>query len=121
MAIGLQPWPFESSHQGRNSKQNDPLRHSRKARPWAYPRYAPGVGWRLDRIPGRRVAAYEIEEQSRYFFPLMVLLNGRLRGESGVWMSRAELEQLHAELCYILGDDWTKDLDCQSPARPGRT
>ncbi|MFE6404790.1 hypothetical protein [Streptomyces alboflavus] len=34
----------------------------------------------------------------------MVLLNGQMRGDSGLWMSLAEAEQLHSELCRRLGN-----------------
>ncbi|MFB6943493.1 hypothetical protein ACFWGL_12365 [Streptomyces sp. NPDC060286] len=70
----------------------------------APPRYNPAHGWRLDRIPGRRVQRVEDPKdgQTRYVLPLMILLNGTMRGESGIWMSGAELEALHAELCLIL-------------------
>ncbi|MFF2013992.1 hypothetical protein ACFVWY_33705 [Streptomyces sp. NPDC058195] len=81
----------------------------------APPHYHPAYGWRLDRIPGQRIAEYEIEHQTLFHLPLMILLNGRMRGEGGVWMSRAELEQLHAELCYMLTDDPGAALDCQWP------
>ncbi|CAM5600040.1 hypothetical protein GCM10010329_50050 [Streptomyces spiroverticillatus] len=71
------------------------------------PKYRPDAGWRLDRIPAQRVQRVEHDgDPDRIFLPLMVMLNGKMRGDSGVWMSPAEAEQLHAELCNVLGGDW---------------
>ncbi|MFF8696229.1 hypothetical protein ACF08W_28860 [Streptomyces sp. NPDC015144] len=77
------------------------------------PHYHPAYGWRLDRVPGQRITAYETENGSLFHLPLVVLLNDRIRGEGGIWMSRAEAEQLHAELCYMLTEDPAAALDCQ--------
>ncbi|MFE9662980.1 hypothetical protein [Streptomyces sp. NPDC005955] len=79
----------------------------------ADPRYRPGVGWRVDRIPGKRVQKSEGDDGTRYRLPLMVLRNGEHRGDAGLWMSPSEAEALHAELCHVLADN---DEDRRRPA-----
>ncbi|MER5490069.1 hypothetical protein [Streptomyces sp. NPDC002490] len=71
----------------------------------ADPRYSPGVGWRVDRIPSKRTRRIEDADGTRYLLPLMVLLNGEHRGDSGLWLSPSEAELLHAELCHVLADN----------------
>ncbi|MYR93383.1 MULTISPECIES: hypothetical protein [unclassified Streptomyces] len=77
-------------------------------------RYDPAHGWRLDRIPGRNVEQIQDEDGSvRVVVPLMILLNGRWRGDSDVWLTRAEAEALHAELGRTLAGEQEKQQACE--------
>lgn len=60
----------------------------------------PAKGWRIDRIPGKRVTA--TEEGVR--LPLWLLYDGEHKADTVIRLSPAEAEQLHAELCYALGE-----------------
>ncbi|MET8603089.1 hypothetical protein ABZV92_06050 [Streptomyces rubiginosohelvolus] len=66
-------------------------------------RYDPAHGWRLDRIPGRIVEQIQDEDGSeRVVLPLMVMLNGKWRGDTDLWMSPQETAALYAELGRVL-------------------
>jgi hypothetical protein len=58
----------------------------------------PAKGWRIDRIPGKRVTA--ADEGVR--LPLWLLYDGEHKADALFRLSQAEAEQLHAELCYVL-------------------
>ncbi|MFI7308261.1 hypothetical protein [Streptomyces hygroscopicus] len=68
--------------------------------------YKPARGWRLDRIPGKRVT--QTGDLGRgVTLPLWVVRDGEHQGDGQLRLSPVEAEQLHAELCYALGDAWT--------------
>ncbi|MGX2992932.1 hypothetical protein JNUCC64_01335 [Streptomyces sp. JNUCC 64] len=70
------------------------------------PRYQPDTCWRVDLIPSRRVRKIECEDGiTRYLLPLMILCDGRYKGDSGLWLSPSEAELLHAALSLVLADD----------------
>ncbi|KAA0917840.1 hypothetical protein [Streptomyces apricus] len=58
-------------------------------------------GWRIDRIPGKRVTA--VHEGVR--LPLWLLHDGKHKGDAQLRLSVVEAEQLHAELSYALDED----------------
>ncbi|MFI1487653.1 hypothetical protein [Streptomyces sp. NPDC020747] len=60
----------------------------------------PARGWRIDRIPGKRVTA--TDEGVR--LPLWLLYDGLHKADALFRLSRTEAEQLHAELCYVLDE-----------------
>ncbi|MHB9860010.1 hypothetical protein [Streptomyces sp. YIM S03343] len=60
----------------------------------------PAKGWRIDRVPGKRVTT--TDEGVR--LPLWLLYDGRHKADTVFRLSPAEAEQLHAELCYALGE-----------------
>jgi len=68
--------------------------------------YNPTRGWRLDRIPGKRVTPIGGTGQG-VSVPLWVVRDGEHKGDGQLRLSAGEAEQLHAELCYALGDSWT--------------
>ncbi|MFD8163347.1 hypothetical protein [Streptomyces malaysiensis] len=68
--------------------------------------YNPARGWRLDRIPGKRVTQNGDPGQG-VTLPLWVVRDGEHQGDGQLHLSAVEAEQLHAELCYVLGDSWT--------------
>ncbi len=68
--------------------------------------YNPARGWRLDRIPGKRVTQIDGTDQG-VSLPLWVVRDGEHKGDGQLRLSPVEAEQLHAELCYALGDSWT--------------
>lgn len=68
--------------------------------------YNPSHGWRLDRIPGKRVQQIGNGAGEGVTLPLWVVRNGEHQGDSQLRLSLVEAEQLHAELCYVLGDSW---------------
>ncbi|MFD7922956.1 hypothetical protein ACFV3R_27520 [Streptomyces sp. NPDC059740] len=72
----------------------------------------PARGWRIDRIPGKRVSA----DESGLHLPLWLLHDGRHKADVTLRMSYAEAEHLHAELCYTLSSD--QAMDCR-PCGPG--
>jgi hypothetical protein len=63
----------------------------------------PARGWRLDRIPGRRVR--RLDEEAGVTLPLWIVRDGEHHADGSLRMSLVEAEQLHAELCLALGDD----------------
>ncbi|NGO41933.1 hypothetical protein [Streptomyces ureilyticus] len=60
----------------------------------------PARGWRVDRIPGKRMTATD----DGVLLPLWLLYDGKHKADAAFRLSLAEAEQLHAELCYSLGD-----------------
>ncbi|MFJ2262475.1 hypothetical protein ACIOKD_29860 [Streptomyces sp. NPDC087844] len=71
----------------------------------------PAKGWRIDRIPGKRVTA--VHEGVR--LPLWLLHDGEHKGDALLRLSVVEAEQLHAELSYVL------DQDAAPACRPAAT
>lgn len=60
----------------------------------------PAKGWRVDRIPGKRVTATDDGVR----LPLWLLHDGEHKADTLFRLSPSEAEQLHAELCYALGE-----------------
>ncbi|GAA3372758.1 hypothetical protein GCM10020367_29350 [Streptomyces sannanensis] len=60
-------------------------------------------GWRLDRIPGKRVR--RLADDRGLALPLWIVCDGEHHADAHLRMSLTEAEQLHAELCLALGDD----------------
>jgi hypothetical protein len=60
----------------------------------------PARGWRVDRIPGKRVTATD----DGVLLPLWLLYDGEHKADAAFRLTPSEAEQLHAELCYSLGD-----------------
>jgi hypothetical protein len=79
--------------------------------------YNPARGWQLDRIPGKRVTQTSNAEQG-VSLPLWVVRDGEHKGDGQLRLSPVEAEQLHAELCYVLGDRWTPGEN--PPCREGK-
>ncbi|GAA3369843.1 hypothetical protein GCM10020367_14120 [Streptomyces sannanensis] len=72
--------------------------------------YDPARGWRLDRIPGRRIRRIQSPHESApaaLELPLWIVRDGEHHADGRLCMSLAEAEQLHAELSLALADDTT--------------
>ncbi|WP_406424186.1 hypothetical protein OH809_03260 [Streptomyces sp. NBC_00873] len=72
--------------------------------------YDPARGWRLDRIPGRRIRRIENPYETApaaLELPLWIVRDGEHHGDGRLRMSLAEAEQLHAELCLALANEAT--------------
>lgn len=60
----------------------------------------PAKGWRIDRIPGKRVTATDDGVR----LPLWLLYDGEHKADTLFHLSLFEAEQTHAELCCALGE-----------------
>jgi len=64
------------------------------------PRPNPPRGWRVHRIPGKRATPTD----NGVLVPLWLVHDGLHKADADIHLSPDEAEQLHAELCYVLGD-----------------
>lgn len=60
----------------------------------------PFKGWRVGRIPGKRVTATD----EGVLLPLWLLYDGEHKADAAFRLSGTEAEHLHAELCFALGE-----------------
>ncbi|MEV6326463.1 hypothetical protein [Streptomyces sp. NPDC051909] len=69
-------------------------------------RFTPALGWRFDRIPGTRGRMMWIlgEDADRLALPLHGRFDGQHKGDGTLWMTGADAEKLHADLCHALAE-----------------